>query len=157
MIIVNEYFSVTVFNDHFFMTQSKVISFLYFYLFKINSQEECAAPVVVTIILKKWKRRSRQKICVKPFLSCRKECGIYNNLTQEPQHEDIDKYKRFLKMNPEVFDKFFSYIEIDITKQTAVSRELIPLKMKLAATLSYFSAGMSYSHLQHIFVFIELL
>ena len=54
-------------------------------------------------------------------------------------------------MNPKVFDTFLSYIEIDITKQTAVSREPIPLKMKLAATLSYFSAGMSYSHLQHIF------
>ena len=41
-------------------------------------------------------------------------------------------------MNPEVFDNFLSYTEIDITKQTAVSREPIPLKMKLAATLSYF-------------------
>ena len=54
-------------------------------------------------------------------------------------------------MNPKVFDNFLSYIEIDITKQTAVSREPILLKMKLAATLSYFSSGSSYSHLYHIF------
>ena len=37
----------------------------------------------------------------------------------------------------EVFVELLSYIEIDITKQTTISREPIPAKMKLAATLYY--------------------
>ena len=119
----------------------------------MNSQEERAAAVVAVIILEKQKKRSRkkQKSWVKPWISRRNKHGIYNNLIQELRHEDINEYKRFLKMTPEVFDELLSYIEIDITKQTTVLREPTPVKMKLEATLYYLSTGKSYSHLQHIF------
>ena len=103
-------------------------------------------------ILKKRKKRSRkkQKLWFKALLSQRNERGIYNNLIQELRHEDIDGYKRFLKMTPEVFDDLLSYIETDITKQTRVLREPIPAKMKLAGNSLLFIYWIE-SHLQHIF------
>ena len=116
----------------------------------MNSQEECAAAIVVAIILKSV-RKKEEKDLVKLWLSRRNERGIYNNLIQQLRCEDVDEYKRFLRMTPEIFDELLSYIEVDITKQTTVLREAIPAKMKLAATLYYLSTGMNYSHLQHIF------
>ena len=76
----------------------------------MNSQEERAAAVVAVIILEKQKKRSRkkQKSWVKPSISRRNKRGIYNNLIQELRHEDINEYKRFLKMTPEVFHELFS-------------------------------------------------
>ena len=66
----------------------------------MNSQEEQQKRS--TKKRKLWVRRNKR--------------SIYNNLIQELRYKDIDEYKSFLKIIPEVFDELLSYIEIDITE-----------------------------------------
>ena len=66
----------------------------------MNSQEEQQKRS--TKKRKLWVRRNKR--------------SIYNNLIQELRYKDIDEYKSFLKITPEVFDELLSYIEIDITE-----------------------------------------
>ena len=82
----------------------------------MDSEEECAA--IISKRTKKRKQRRHRSIWVKPWLSRRSELGVYNTLLQELRFEEINDYKKFLRISPENFDEILCLLEADIQKQT---------------------------------------
>ena len=119
----------------------------------MDFEEELAPAVVVYILEKKRKEKKPEKrsTWVKPWLTRRDPLGFYNTLMYKLRTEDVEEYARFLRIPPYLFDELLELIETDIQKEATFMRELIPPKVKLAATLTFLSSGMTYADPQHIF------
>ena len=65
--------------------------------------------------------------------------------------EDECNYKNYLQMNLENFEEIFQLIKDDIRKENTKTREPIPPRLKLAATIRFLSMGESYKSLQFQF------
>ena len=73
---------------------------------------------------------------VKLWLNRRNELGCYNTLMHELRTEEIEEYKKFLRLTPALFDELLELIETDIQKQA---------KVKLSTTLKILSSDMNYA------------
>ena len=102
----------------------------------MDSEEELPVAVVV-YILKKEKIRKKRSTWVKPWLT-RRDAQGYNTLMYELRTKDVEEYKRLLRMPPYLFDELLQLIETDIQKEATFMQEPIALKVKLAATLSFY-------------------
>ena len=75
---------------------------------------------------------------MKPWLKRRKNLEFYETLLAELQLKDEYNYKILLQMTYENFEGIFQLIKDDITK------ELIPPRLQLAATIGFLSTGELY-------------
>ena len=78
----------------------------FFSHFIIDSEEECAAAILIAFLKKKGKpKKKRSKIVwVKPCLARRNKLGVDNTLLQEFRLQD--EYKPFLRMTSDDFNEF---------------------------------------------------
>lgn len=81
-------------------------------------------------------RQVFRKWWVRPTNTLRSEQGASNNFIRELRQKDINKYKRYMRMSPETFDKLLSIVGNDITKKYGSRRPIKPCT-KLEITVRY--------------------
>src|SRR5277367_2401083 len=78
---------------------------------------------------------------VSDYLKLRKEKSCYFNLLQELALQEHAKYRRFMRMNEDSFQKLLSMVRPYITKQNTPMREPISAEERLALTLRCLATG----------------
>jgi hypothetical protein len=87
-------------------------------------------------------RRKRKAYWTRNWLSRRSKFGVSMCLLRELREESTEDYKRFLRIEPELFDHFHALIRERIQRQDTRMRSSIPTEAKLALTLRYLATGM---------------
>ena len=85
----------------------------------------------------------RRAVWVRPWLLRRPEFGMYENLIQELNREDINGYKNFLRVPPELFVEMCERLGPLLEKQDTSLRKSLELLLKIAITLRYIATGKS--------------
>jgi hypothetical protein len=90
------------------------------------------------------RRRSKRSVWVKKWLQRRKEYGVGNTLLRELRDEYAlnDDYKKYLRIDPEIFDELLDLIRHKIECEDTNFRSSISPTDKLALTLRYLATGM---------------
>ena len=95
--------------------------------------------------------RARRQIWVKQWILRRPEYGQYENLLQELNREDINGYKNFLRVPPELFLELCERVGPHIEKRDTFWRKSIPVGLRIAVTLRFLATSNSYKSLQYAF------
>ena len=81
------------------------------------------------------RRRRNKKIWVKKWLAARDDKGAYNNIIQELRLDDVESYRRYLRMNTETFEELLLNISPKLEKQRTMMRKPLSVAEKLACTV----------------------
>ena len=100
----------------------------------------CAAIIIAAALKKKRKKRLG---CVKTWLLKRDKKGAYNNIIQELRFEDVENYKRYLRMNTETFEELLHRVTPLLEKKSTTMRKPLRVAEKLACTLRFLATGES--------------
>ena len=57
------------------------------------------SSVIIGLLAKEKRRRRNKKLWVKKWLAARDDEGAYNNIIQELGLDDVESYRRYLRMN----------------------------------------------------------
>ncbi|XP_046629062.1 protein ANTAGONIST OF LIKE HETEROCHROMATIN PROTEIN 1-like [Neodiprion virginianus] len=76
--------------------------------------------------------------------------GASDNLINEMEFVDNDKYVNYFRMTPRLFNQLLALIEPGLTKQTVV-RDPIPAKTRLQVVLRYLASGDSLTSISYAF------
>ena len=109
------------------------------------------SPVIIGLVAKEKRRRRNKKIWVKKWLAARDDKDAYNNIIQELRLDDVESYRRYLRMNTETFEELLLNISPKLEKQRTMMRKPLSVAEKLACTLRYLATGESFSSLQFQF------
>ena len=65
-----------------------------------------ASSLLISALIKKGRKKTRRKrnTWVKKWLAKRDSRGVYNNLLQEMRLDDVDGYRRYLRMSTDTFE-----------------------------------------------------
>ncbi|XP_018370174.1 PREDICTED: putative nuclease HARBI1 [Trachymyrmex cornetzi] len=109
------------------------------------------SPATVIELQKKGGKQFR-KYWVRPIFteSRRLQQGASDNLIEEMESDDVEKYHEYFRMSPELFYKLLELVRPDIEKQCVV-RAPISAKIRLQITLRYLSSGDSMKSLSYAF------
>ena len=88
---------------------------------------------------------------MKKWLAARDDKDAYNNIIQELRLDDVESYRRYLRMNTETFEELLLNISPKLEKQRTMMRKPLSVAEKLACTLRYLAIGESFSSLQFQF------
>ena len=121
----------------------------------LNIEEEQLLLLIgITYLIRNKRRRraprARRQIWVRPQIFRRPEYGQYETLLQELNREDINGYKNFLRVLPELFLELCERVGPYIEKRD-FWRKSIPVGLRIAVTLRYLATGNSYKSLQYAF------
>lgn len=109
------------------------------------------ASIIIAAALTKKKKRKKRSVWVKTWLLQRDIKGAYNNIIQELRLEDMENYRRYLRMNTETFEELLNRVTPLLKKQSTTMRKPLSVAEKLACTLRFLATGESYSSLQYQF------
>ena len=84
----------------------------------------CSA-VIIGLLAKEKRRRRNKKIWVKKWLAARDDKGAYNNIIQELRLDDVESYRRYLRMNTETFEELL----LNISPKFKTTQDLKSQKM----------------------------
>ena len=94
------------------------------------------------------RRRGRRRLVqVRPWIARRADLGLYDRLMTELRAEDPAGFCNFLRMPPQMFDELRDRLTPRL-QVFHISRETLPVGLKLALTLRYFASGNSYSSMK---------
>lgn len=97
----------------------------------------------------KIKKKRKKKCWVKPWIA-RRELpgrGTLSLLHNELAEEDPERYKNFLRMNEETFNKLLAMLHSSITKKDTNMRQAVSSRDRLAITLRFLATGETYASL----------
>ncbi|KAK3928282.1 Myosin-16 [Frankliniella fusca] len=89
------------------------------------------------IVHELWRRTPDRRIWVQPWVARRDMLGIHNNLFLELRRENPEKYRRCLRMSPEMFDWLANKVDAIIRKQDTHLRRSISVEQRLSITLRH--------------------
>ena len=112
----------------------------------------CAAIIIDAALKKKRKKRL---VWMKTWLLERGRKGAYNNIIQELRLENMENYRRYLRMNKETFEELLHRVTPLIEKKSTTIRKPLSVAEKLACTLRFLATGKSYSSLQYQVVVVD--
>ena len=95
-------------------------------------------------------RRRRRRLWSRAWLGSerRRQFGLYDQLMIELRREDQKSFVKFMRMQPEMFDKILECVGPRITKQYTFYRAPVDPRMKLAVTLRHLASGSKYTSMQ---------
>ncbi|KAK3926608.1 Protein ANTAGONIST OF LIKE HETEROCHROMATIN PROTEIN 1 [Frankliniella fusca] len=93
------------------------------------------------IVHELWRRTPDRRIWVQPWVARRDMLGIHNNLFLELRRENPEKYRRCLRMTPEMFDWLANKVDPIIRKQDTHLRRSISVEQRLSITLRHLATG----------------
>ena len=98
------------------------------------------------------RRRHIKRSCwSRKWLTRRFLFGQYDNLLNELHKEDLQGYKNYLRITPELFQEMVTKLTPYLKKKKTKLREPLQVGLKLAVTLRYLATGNSYASLQYSF------
>lgn len=101
-----------------------------------------ACVVTVLLIMEMYMRRfPDRRVWIHHYIGRRAEQGAHNNLFLELRTENPDKYKRCLRMTPQMFDWLTEKVRPLIQKQDTHMRRSIPVDERLSVTLRHLATG----------------
>ncbi|XP_071653255.1 putative nuclease HARBI1 [Temnothorax longispinosus] len=101
---------------------------------------------------KKTINKGKRKYWVSPIFTIERRLaqGASNNLVNELEQQDREKFVNYFRMKPALFEKLLQLIRPSITKQSVV-REAIPPETRLHITIRYLATGDSTRSLSYAF------
>ena len=96
------------------------------------------------------KRRKRGRKC-RNWIAHRKSLGTSNCLFCDLSSEDLQEYRKHMRMSVEKFDDLLWLVESCISKTDTVMKAAIPARLKLEVTLQFLATGDSLSSLALLF------
>ena len=114
-----------------------------------NSVVAACAAIIIAAVLKK--KRKKRLVWVKTWLLERDRKGAYNNIIQELRLDDIENYRRYLRMNTDTFEELLHSVTPLLEKKATTMRKPLSVAEKLACTLRFLATGESYASLQYQF------
>ena len=112
--------------------------------------------IVLAAIADRLREQERQRLlrkqrsAVRGYVRLRGYYGAFHSLVQELKDEDAKKYKNFLRMSPETFDKLLQLVRPLIQKEETNFKKPIAPEERLAVTLRYLASGMSFLIIKYI-------
>ncbi|XP_077277014.1 uncharacterized protein LOC143905464 isoform X2 [Temnothorax americanus] len=106
------------------------------------------------LILRHEKERQafrKKRIWVKPWVARKTQKGCFRNIFLELQLEDPEKYRRCLRMTPDMFEDLVEKLSPLIKRQDTHLRQSISPAERLAVTLRHLATGESQESLSYHF------
>lgn len=107
-----------------------------------------------SILIKNEKKanKGKRKYWVSPIFTVERRLaqGASNNLVNELEEQDREKFVNYFRLEPTLFEKLLQLIRPSITKQSVV-REAIPPETRLHITIRYLASGDSMRSLSYAF------
>jgi hypothetical protein len=99
----------------------------------------------------KCSRQMKRRFWVRSWLLRRPLYGQYEHLMAELAREDIQGFKNFQRVDPELFQELLAKVGPHIDRQTTNMRQPLEPGLRLAITLRYLATGDSYKSLEYGF------
>ena len=112
----------------------------------------CAAIIIAAALKKKRKKRL---VWVETWLLKRDKKGAYSNIIQELRFQDMENYRRYLRMNTETFEEWLHRVTPLLEEKSTTMRKPLRVAEKLACPLHFLATGESYSSLETSFAFLS--
>lgn len=88
------------------------------------------------------KRKKERKCWSKKWLLRRSRLGVSNTLLRELRLENVDDYRRYMRIDPGTFDELHDMIRLKISRMDTNFRNCIPSDTRLELTLRYLATGL---------------
>lgn len=129
-------------NHNIFIRQEiyrKIIKMYALYSILIKSEKEAI-------------NKGKRKYWVSPIFTVERRLaqGASNNLVNELEQQDREKFVNYFRLEPTLFEKLLQLVRPSITKQSVV-REAIPPETRLHITIRYLASGDSMRSLSYAF------
>lgn len=109
---------------------------------------------LASLLVLRRRRRRREKntersCWTKPWVSRRKDLGVYSTLLRELSGEDPETFRQYHRVTIDQFHEILNVVAPLIVKQDTIMRESIKPGERLAATLRFLATGkVFYKHLR---------
>ena len=103
----------------------------------------CSAAVVEEKKQLEESSTRNRTVWVRNWLAERREKGEYDLLLNQLRLEDVESFRRYLRMNTDTFQELMRLVGPKITKKRTNMREPIPAEAKLAITLRFMATESS--------------
>ena len=118
------------------------------------ADEECEIAVVryhlyAVLLAKYWmlvrrRKRKPRDVWTRQWISRRPEFGIHDQLLVELRREDPKSFKKFLRMEPAMYDEIVQRVGPRVTKNITWFRKPLSPDIKIAVTLRHLASGAKY-------------
>ncbi|CAC5362874.1 unnamed protein product [Mytilus coruscus] len=108
--------------------------------------------------IRRRRRRQRRRLWQQPWVSRRKQFGLYGQLLVELRQEDQSSFRNFMRMTVEMYDEILQRIQHLVSKQYTwfrfncsvlyIQREPLEPGLNQAATLRHLAAGSTYADMK---------
>ena len=107
--------------------------------------------VLVDRYLKMTRKRKARTVWVRHWITLRPHQGAYANLMTILRAEDVESFKNFTRLSPQMFADMAHRLNPRLQKYHTWYREPLSVGLKLAITLRYMATGDNYRSLMYLF------
>lgn len=100
---------------------------------------------------KKERKKKTKTVWVREWLLQRRDFGQYEKLLQQLHDRDVNSFKNFLRVEPDLFHELVERLTPRIQKKDTNLRRALEPGLKLAIALRYMASGESYMSLSYGF------
>jgi hypothetical protein len=106
-----------------------------------SAEETAISLILIGHALIREKKKVKRKCWTKQWLMRRSKLGVSNALLQELRSENIEDYRRYMRVDPLIFDELHGMIVEQISKQDTHWRKCISSEARLSLTMRYLATG----------------
>lgn len=117
----------------------------------VRSRKVIAAAIVSIIVKRRRLRRKRKRLWVREWINRRNMEEVSNSLVYELRNQDVNEFRKLLRMSPSQFDLLLQKVTPLISKRDTRMRKAIPAATRLIITLRYLISGDSFRSLMYFF------
>ena len=100
---------------------------------------------------RRWRQRAEPRWWTRPWILRRPILGQYERLIQELKNEDVEGFRNFMRMDPEMYAEVAERVTPRLFKPDSKFRPSLEPGLKLTIALRYFAAGNDYKSLMYAF------